>query len=85
VTAMPTLTPPTRDQGPVALDPLFVRYKLARGVSLLVTGATVTEYQYPSQTEIDAADFFYQGGMVHTISDAEATTLTDAGYGAYIT
>jgi len=82
---MPTLTPPTRDQGPAALDALFARYKIARGVSLLVTGATVTETQYPSQTEIDDADFFYQGGMVHTISSDEATTLTNAGYGAYIT
>lgn len=82
---MPTLTPPTRDQGPAALDRLFVRYKIARGVSLMVTGATVTEVQFPSQTEIAAADHFYQGGMVHTISSAEATTLTNAGYGAYIT
>jgi len=82
---MPTLTPPTRDQGPAGLDPLFVRYKIARGVSLLVTGTTVTEAQYPSQTEIDAADYFYQGGMVHTISASEATILTDAGYGSYIT
>lgn len=83
--AVPTLTPPTRDQGPAALDRLFVRYKIARGVSLLVTGASVVEMQYPSQTDIAAADHFYQGGMVHTISDAEATTLTNAGYGAYIT
>lgn len=82
---MPTLTPPTRDQGPAALDPLFVRYKIARGVSLLVTGATVTEAQYASQDEAEAADFYYQGGMVHTISAAEATTLTNAGYGSYIT
>lgn len=82
---MPTLTPPTVDQGPVALDRLFMRYKLARGVSLLVTGVTVTEAQYVSQTEAEAADFFYHGGMVHTISSAEATTLTNAGYGAYIT
>lgn len=82
---MPTLTPPTRDQGPAALDSLFIRYKLARGVSLLVTGATVTQMQYPSQTDIAAADHFYQGGMVHTISSAEATVLTNAGYGAYIT
>lgn len=82
---MPTLTPPTRNQGPVALDTLFVRYKLPRGVTLVVNGATVTEYQYPSQTTLEAADDYFRGGYIHTISDDMATILTDAGYGAYIT
>lgn len=82
---MPTLTTPVRAQGPAALGRLFERYKLDRGVSLLVTGATVTEVQFPSQAQIAAATFFYQGGFEYTISSAEATTLTNAGYGAYIT
>jgi hypothetical protein len=82
---MPTLTTPYREQGPAWLEVPGERYKLKRGVSLLVTGETVTEKQYPSQDEAEDADFFYQGGMIHVITDDEAATLTDAGYGAYIT
>lgn len=82
---MPTLTPPTVDQPLETEHPLFGRYKLTRGLSLLVTGSTVIEVQYPNQDDLDDYDFVYLGGYSHTISDAEAVTLTNAGYGSYIT
>jgi len=64
---------------------LFKFFKCTRGIALYVNGSTVTESQYPYQGTLDAADFVYLGGHTHTISSAEATTLTNAGYGAYIT
>lgn len=82
---MPTLTTPTVDQPLETEHPLFGRYKLTRGISLLVTGSTVVEAQYPNQEDLDDYDFVYLGGRVYTISAGEATTLTNAGYGAYIT
>jgi len=64
---------------------LFKFFKITRGVSVYVTGAEVTESRYPYQGTLDAADFAYLGGHSHIISNAEAVTLTNAGYGAYIT
>lgn len=82
---MPTLTPPTEDQEIESSHPLWGRYKLNRGLSLLVSGSTVTLVQYPNQEDLDQYDYVYLGGYTHTISTAEAATLTAAGYGAYIT
>lgn len=82
---MPVLRPPTRDLGPVALDRLHIRYKIPRGIALIVNGAAVTENQYPSQRDLENATAFYLGGHVYEITDAEATVLTAAGYGAFIT
>lgn len=64
---------------------LFRYYKIHRGVALLVNGTTVTATRYPTQDEVADADFAYLGGHTYDISAAEATTLTNAGYGAYIT
>lgn len=64
---------------------LFRYYKIHRGIALLVNGSTVTEHRYPTQDQVADADFAYLGGHIHTISDAEAATLTAAGYGSYIT
>ncbi len=63
---------------------LFRFYRMTRGVALIVNGATVTESRYPYQEDLESADAFYLGGHTYTISDAEATVLTDAGYGEYI-
>lgn len=84
---MPTLTPPTEDQNLETHDRLFGRYKLTRGLTLLVSGSTVILAQYPDHQDIADGlyDFVYLGGRSYDISDAEAATLTAAGYGAYIT
>lgn len=80
-----TFAPPTVEQGLETSNPLFRYYRLKRGVSVLVSGSTVTQAQYPDQDAVAAADFAYLGGHVHVISAAEAATLTSAGYGSYIT
>lgn len=82
---MPTLIPPTEEQGIESDHPLWGRYRLARGLTLLVSGSTVTLVQYPAQEDLDAYDHVYLGGYTHAISDDEAAVLTAAGYGAYIT
>lgn len=64
---------------------LFYRYTIPRGVTLVVNGSTVTEHQYPSESTLLAATAYYRGGYIHEITSAEATVLTNAGYGAYIT
>lgn len=82
---MPTLTTPTEDQ-PLETDhPLFGRYKLKRGITLLVSGPTVIEVQYPNLEDLDDFDFVYMGGRSYSITNDEAATLTAAGYGSYIT
>lgn len=82
---MPTLTTPTTRQGIDTTHPLWRRYSLDVGITLLVSGSTVTEIQYPWQGDLDDYDYVYLGGREYEISSAEATTLTNAGYGAYIT
>lgn len=56
-----------------------------RGVSLLVTGTTVTENMTPSQDDLAAADYYFLGGHEYTLSDYQAQVLTNAGYGDYLT
>lgn len=83
---MPTFTPPTTYQqafGPTV--GLNRYYTYTRGVAVLVSGTTVTEDRYPFQGDLDDFDFVYLGGYRHSISAAEAVTLTNAGYGSSIT
>lgn len=82
---MPTFTTPTVDQPLETQHRLFGRYKLNRGISVLVSGSTVIEAQYPNQEDLDLYDFVYLGGRSYVITTAEAATLAAAGYGAYIT
>lgn len=78
------LRTPTVDENLWTQDALFGRYRLPRGVSLLVSGATVTQTQYPNQEDLSSYDHVYLGGHIHQITDAEVAVLTAAGYGAYI-
>lgn len=78
---MPIFQPPTVEEGPAGGGPLFGRYKLTRGVTVLKNAGVYTEHRYPSQAQVDAADIAYIGGYRHVVSDTEATALTNAGYG----
>lgn len=82
---MPKLTTPTVDENLWTTDVFFSRYRLPRGVSLLVSGPTVTATQYPYQEDLEQYDHVYMGGREHTITQAEADVLTAAGYGDFIT
>ena len=56
-----------------------------RGISLLVTGTSVIENQYPSQDDLANCDYYFLGGHTYTVSDTQAAILTAAGYGDYLT
>lgn len=78
---MPIFEPPYVEEGPAGGGPLFSRFQLRRGVTVLKNGGVYTEHRYPSQEQVDAADIAYIGGYRHVVSDDEATALTAAGYG----
>lgn len=84
---MPFFTTPTVDDPLESRHALWGRYKLTRGLTLLVSGSTVIEAQYPNHQDItdNLYDYVYYGGRTYEISDAEAATLIAAGYGSYIT
>ena len=56
-----------------------------RGVSLLVSGSTVTENRTPSQDDLSASDYYFLGGHEYTVSDEQAAVLIAAGYADYLT
>lgn len=82
---MPTLNTPSTLESLWTNDRLFGRYKLHRGVTLAVTGATVKAIQYPLQEDLATYDRVYTGGHTYNITQAEADVLSAAGWGAYIT
>ena len=73
-------TTPYVDEGPLGGGRLFYRMKLTRGISVLKIDGEYYEVRTPSQDEIALASIFYQGGMVHSVSDEEAADLIAAGY-----
>lgn len=81
---MPTLVTPTYDENMWTTHRLFQRYKLTRGTTLLVLGATVTETTYPYQEDLAGYDYVYMGGHEYDLTAPEVTILTNAGYGAFI-
>lgn len=81
---IPTFTPPTIDEGPAGGGPLFGRYKIARGITVLKTAGVYTQVRYPSLPQLAAADIVYLGGHAHPVDSTEAAALTAAGYGANI-
>lgn len=54
------------------------------GITLLVDGGAVSEVQFPTQDEVDAAGAAYIGGHEYVISPAEAAVLSAAGYGSFL-
>lgn len=77
------LRTPTVREG-IQATGLWRYYSLDEGVTLLVKGATVTQARYPYQGDLDQYDFVYMGGHDYTVTLAEAITLANAGYGAYL-
>lgn len=58
---------------------------IGRGITLLVTGTTVTENRTPSQDDLAAADNYYLGGHTYVLDNADAQILINAGYSEYLT
>lgn len=78
-------TPPTVDETPGGFGRLMWRYRIARGDTLLVNGTAVTRLRTPGVDQTLEADYYYLGGHIYNITPVEATILTNAGYGDYIT
>ncbi|MGY0232751.1 hypothetical protein [Longispora urticae] len=84
---MPVLDGPKYEEGFTDMDMLFRRYKYLRGITLAVKGSVVTQLVYPyNGVYFDGSyDVIYEGGHIHTITQAEADVLIAAGYADYIT
>lgn len=78
------LRTPTVDEAMDVYTGLWKFYKISRGITLLVSGSTVTETRYPWQEDLLNYDYVYLGGHEYELTAAEVTILTNAGYGAYI-
>lgn len=74
---------PTRRQS-FSRHPLFSRYLIDTGVTMLVTGGAVQLIESPSDTELKACDRYYLGGYRHQITPAERAVIVAAGYGDLI-
>lgn len=82
---MPLFRPPTYEQAMGPITGLFRFFKFTRGVTVWVTDGVVSEARYPWHGDLLEADYVYLAGHDHIITSDEATVLTAAGYGAYIT
>ncbi|MEU3522327.1 hypothetical protein AB0E62_00365 [Streptomyces sp. NPDC038707] len=71
------------DEGPASWeDPLFVRYTLARGITILEGPPGVYRaVRFPTQDEIAAASTTYMGGHEYVVDDATRAALIAAGVG----
>lgn len=73
-------TTPTISEGPLGEGPLFGRYRLVRGITVLKSNNVYTEVRYPSSEEVEAADIAYIGGYRYEVSSSEKASLEAAGY-----
>lgn len=73
-------TTPTVSEGPAGEGPLFERFRLVRGVTVLKVDGVYYETRYPAQEEIDAADAAYIGGYSYEVDATEKAALEAAGY-----
>lgn len=77
-----TFRTPSVDEGPASWsDRLFIRVKIARGITILETSGAYRAVRYPTQDEIAAATTAYQGGHEYVVNDATKAALIAAGVG----
>lgn len=80
---MPSFTPPTRFQPLSGTDPLFGRYRLSVGLSVVKKAGHYMTTPYPWLGEIasleEGRDWF-QGGRTYTVTSAVAAQLTADGF-----
>lgn len=78
-----TFRTPSVDEGPASWDDrLFLRVKLARGISIQEKPqGTYRALRFPTQDEIAEAFFFYMGGHEYEVNDATKAALIAAGIG----
>ena len=77
-----TFRTPSVDEGPATwTDRLFLRVKIARGITVLNNGGVYTAVRFPTQDEIAAATAAYMGGHEHTVDDDVKAALIAADVG----
>lgn len=78
-----TFRTPSVDEGPASWeDRLFLRIKLARGISIQeLPQGTYRALRFPTQDEIAAAFNFYMGGHEYVVDDATKAALIAGGVG----
>lgn len=78
-----TFRTPHVDEGPASWDDrLFLRVKLARGISIQEKPqGSYRALRFPTQDEIAEAYFFYMGGHEYLVDDATKAALIAAGVG----
>lgn len=74
---------PSVDEGPASWgDRLFIRVKIARGITVLEgPPGTYRAVRFPTQDEMNAAFFTYMGGHEYVVDDATKAALKAAGIG----
>lgn len=78
-----TFRTPSVDEAPASWnDRLFIRVKLARGITVLEgPPGTYRAVRFPSQDELAAATTAYMGGHEYPVDDATKAALIAAGVG----
>lgn len=79
---MPTFQVVPKIRKPLGYDRLWRRLTYPEGQNLLVTGATYRLSQFPTDEELATADTAYLGGHIYNVTDAVASQLSAAGFGA---
>lgn len=74
-------TTPVVEEGPSGGHRLFYFFKLNRGVSVVKSGSSYYLKRYMSEDEIKTYDKFYQGGLKHSVTEAEKAELIAGGIG----
>lgn len=73
-------TTPTVSEGPAGDGPLFGRFRLVRGITVLKIDGEYYEVRYPSSEEVQEAEVAYIGGYSYEVSAGEKAALEAAGY-----
>lgn len=73
-------TTPTISEGPLGTGPLFSRYRLPRGISVLKIDNVYYEMRVPSEEDVADASNVYIGGYSYEVNASEKTALEAAGY-----
>ena len=59
---------------------LFSRYRVDVGVSLLITDGVGALVEIPDQVALNAADWYFQGGLHHQLNQGEYDAVSSAGF-----
>lgn len=73
-------TTPTISEGPAGEGPLFERFRLVRGITVLKIDGQYYQVRFPSSEEVADADIAYIGGYSYNVDAAEKASLEAAGY-----